>query len=94
MIMMLPLCCSHTILTSSGQLGVPRVEKKGPTEPQPFSLRSDVRAQKRKSVALGPTHEPPARNLRSTQLKKSILDGPVSGAVDTSRQLLASLVWW
>uniref|UniRef100_A0A383VSF2 TPX2 C-terminal domain-containing protein n=1 Tax=Tetradesmus obliquus TaxID=3088 RepID=A0A383VSF2_TETOB len=66
------------VLTSSGQLGVPKVQKPAPTEPRPFALRSDSRARVRKS------HEQPsmeqaaaaAGGFRAHPLNRSILDGP------------------
>ncbi|WIA10445.1 hypothetical protein OEZ85_010637 [Tetradesmus obliquus] len=66
------------VLTSSGQLGVPKVQKPAPTEPRPFALRSDSRARVRKS------HEQPsmeqaaaaAGGFRAQPLNRSILDGP------------------
>jgi hypothetical protein len=68
------------VLTSSGQLGVPKVHKPALTEPRPFALRSDSRARVRKS------HDHPsmeqaaaaAGGFKAQPLKKSILDGPVS----------------
>lgn len=74
------VCCSVRVLTSSGQLGVPKVEKPQPTEPRPFNLRSDSRAKVRRS------HEHPsmeqaaaaAATFKAQPLNKSILDGPVS----------------
>lgn len=35
------------VLSSSGQVGVPRVDKRGLTEPQPFQFVSDDRAEAR-----------------------------------------------
>jgi hypothetical protein len=75
-------CRSVRVLTSSGQLGVPKVHKPAPTEPRPFALRSDSRARVRKS------HDHPsmeqaaaaAGGFKAQPLKKSILDGPVSSA--------------
>lgn len=73
------LGCSVRVLTSSGQLGVPKVGKPKPTEPQPFNLRSDSRAKARQS------HEHPsmeqaatAAKFKAQPLNRSILDGPVS----------------
>jgi targeting protein for Xklp2 len=74
--------CSNRVLSSSGQLGVPRVEKPHVTEPKPFNLRSDSRARMRRS------HEQPtmqqaagAAHFKAQPLNRSILDGPVRGAV-------------
>lgn len=68
------------MLSSSGQLGVPRVDKPQLTQVQPFNLLSDSRAKVRRS------HEHPsaeqaaaAAKFRAQPVKKSILDGPVSG---------------
>eukprot|EP00775_Hariotina_reticulata_P002311 gene2311-2619_t len=65
------------VLSSSGQLGVPKVDKPRLTEPQPFKLRSDSRAQARKSHEL-PTLEQAAAaaTFKAQPVKKSILDGP------------------
>jgi hypothetical protein len=70
--------CSNRVLSSSGQLGVPRVEKPHVTEPKPFNLRSDSRARVRRS------HEQPtmqqaavAAHFKAQPLNRSILDGPV-----------------
>lgn len=75
-----PSACSTRVLTSSGQLGVPKVEKPRPTEPKPFHLRSDSRAKMRRS------HEQPSMQqaaaaaggrFKAQPLNRSILDGPV-----------------
>lgn len=74
--------CSSRVLSSSGQLGVPKVDKPHVTEPKPFNLRSDSRARVRRS------HEQPTMqqaaaaggggHFRAQPLNRSILDGPVS----------------
>lgn len=81
------LSCSTRVLSSSGQLGVPRVEKPHVTEPKPFNLRSDSRARVRRS------HEQPtmqqaaaAAHFRAQPLNRSILDGPVRAPVGTGQQ--------
>lgn len=72
--------CSTRVLSSSGQLGVPKVDKPHVTEPKPFHLRSDSRARVRRS------HEQPsmqqaaaaaAGQFKAQPLNRSILDGPV-----------------
>jgi hypothetical protein len=78
------------VLSSSGQLGVPKVEKVRVTEPRPFNLRSDSRAKVRRS------HEQPSMQaaaaaaasgggggggkFKAQPLNRSILDGPVRRA--------------
>lgn len=78
---------STRVLSSSGQLGVPRVEKPHVTEFKPFNLRSDSRARVRRS------HEQPsmqqaaaAAHFRAQPLNRSILDGPVRTRVGRVRQ--------
>ncbi len=90
--MLLFVLCSPEVLNSSGQVGVPRVDKRQTTEVQPFSFNTERRATERKSHE----HPPPAQAdgaagapgtsrrmgatlTRSQGLKRSILDGPVSG---------------
>jgi hypothetical protein len=75
--------CSTRVLSSSGQLGVPRLEKPHVTEPKPFNLRSDSRARVRRS------HEQPtmqqaaaAAHFKAQPLNRSILDGPVRNLLD------------
>jgi targeting protein for Xklp2 len=73
---------SSLVLSSSGQLGVPKVEKPQVTEPKPFNLRSDSRARVRCS------HQHPSMQaaaaaaaggqFKAHPLNRSILDGPVS----------------
>ncbi len=65
---------SPLVLTSSGQIGVPCVEKRGPTEPQPFQFISDDRAETRaqrmakhgREEAEGDEHKP--RKARKSTL--------------------------
>lgn len=72
---------STRVLSSSGQLGVPKVDKPRLTEPKPFKLRSDSRAQARKSHELPSLEQAAAAATAATfkaqPVKKSILDGPV-----------------
>lgn len=75
--------CSTRVLSSSGQLGVHKVDKPHVTEPKPFHLRSDSRARVRRS------HEQPtiqqaaaaAGQFKAQPLNRSILDGPVCSPV-------------
>jgi hypothetical protein len=86
------LVCVHApvrstrVLSSSGQLGVPKVDKPHVTEPKPFHLRSDSRARVRRS------HEQPnmqqaaaaaAGQFKAQPLNRSILDGPVCGPLQS-----------
>jgi len=70
--------CSTRVLSSSGQLGVPKVDKPHVTEPKPFNLRSDSRARTRCSHEHPTMQQAAATHFKAQPLNRSILDGPVS----------------
>lgn len=81
---LLSVCCpchSTRVLSSSGQLGVPRVEKPHVTEPKPFNLRSDSRARVRRSHEQPTMQQAAAAHFKAQPLNRSILDGPVRTAL-------------